>query len=204
MSIQLFDTNIVSRVFGNISEIGYFSNYDVCAILIIFSFLIAWIYSIKLDDFIDGFKEGAKRMLLPGIYVLFASIIFSQIVTSSNGNISLTISNSILKLTSDFNIFTGAITGILGSFFYNDYLYLMNGLYGTISLYNSSMMPFILTVFQSMFGIMMFILPVSIMLIGGLKYLEVSYKEWIKYIWKFLIQIFAVSIICCVILSMIV
>lgn len=204
MSIQLFDTNIVSRVFGNISEIGYFSNYDVCAILIIFSFLIAWIYSIKLDDFIDGFKEGAKKMLLPGIYVLFASIIFSQIVTSSNGNISLTISNSILKMSNDFNIFTGAVTGILGSFFYNDYLYLMNGLYGVVSLYNASMMPFILTVFQSMFGIMMFVLPVSIMLIGGLKYLDVSYKEWIKYIWKFLIQIFAVSIICCVILSMIV
>lgn len=204
MNIQLFDTNIISRVFGNFSEIGYFTNYDVCAILGIFSLLIAWLYSIKFNEVIDGFKEGAKKMLLPGIYVLFASVIFSQVVTSSNGNISLTISNSILKLSSDFNIFTGIFTGIVGSFFYNDYLYLMNGLYGIISLYNSSMMPYILTVFQSMFGIMMFILPVSIMLIGGLKYLDISYKEWIKYIWKFLVQIFAISIICCVILSMIV
>ena len=143
-------------------------------------------------------------MLLPGIYVVFASVVFSQIVTSNAGNISLTISHFILGLFKDFNILTGSLTGIVGSFFYNDYLYLMNGLYGTISLYNNSMMPFILAVFQSMFGVMMFILPVSITLIGGLKYLNISYKEWIKYIWKFLVQIFIVSIIGCIILSMIV
>lgn len=204
MSIQLFKTNIMSKIFGEFSEIGYFSNYDVSAILLVSSFIISWVYSIKFNDFIDSFKDGAKKMLLPGIYVVFASVVFSQIVTSNAGNISLTISHFILGLFKDFNILTGSLTGIVGSFFYNDYLYLMNGLYGTISLYNNSMMPFILAVFQSMFGVMMFILPVSITLIGGLKYLNISYKEWIKYIWKFLVQIFIVSIIGCIILSMIV
>lgn len=204
IGIELFGTTIISKIFGDFSEIGYFSNYDVSAILIIASCLISWVYSIKFSEFIESFKDGAKEMLLPGIYVILASIIFSQVVTSSSGNISLTISNFILGLSSDFNIFTGIFTGICGSFFYNDYLYLMNGLYGVISLYNTDMMPFILNVFQSMFGIMMFILPVSITLIGGLKYLNISYKEWIKYIWKFLIQAFLVSIIGCIILSMII
>ena len=204
MSIELFKTSIISKIFGDFSEIGYFSNYDVSAILLVSSVIISWVYSIKFNDFIDSFKDGAKKMLLPGVYVVFASLIFSQIVTSNAGNISLTISNFILGLFKDFNILTGTFTGIIGSFFYNDYLYLMNGLYGAISLYNTSMMPFILAVFQSMFGIMMFILPVSITLIGGLKYLNISYKEWIKYIWKFLLQIFIVSIIGCIILSMII
>ena len=201
---QLFGIDIISKIFGNISEIGYFSNYDVSAILVIASFIISWIYSIKFNELIESFKNGAKEVFIPALYVVFASVIFSQIVTSSGGNISLTISNFILGLSKDFNIFTGCLTGILGSFFYNDYLYFINGLYGIVSLYNATMMPFILTVFQSMFGIMMFILPVSIVLIGGLKYLDISYKEWIKYIWKFLIQLFIISIIGSIILSMIV
>jgi len=202
--MELFGTNIISKIFGDFSEIGYFSNYDVCAILIIASFIVAWVYSVKFSDFIDGFKNGAKELLLPGVYVVFASVIFSQIATSSTGNISLTISNFILGLSNDFNIITGVITGVLGSFFYNDYLYFMNGLYGIIGLYNVSMMPFILTVFQAMHGVMMFILPVSIVLIGGLKYLNVSYKEWIKYIWKFFIQVLVISVIGSIIVSMVI
>lgn len=203
-SIELFGINIFSKVFGNFSEIGYFSNYDLSAILLIFSVLIAWVYSVKFNEFIDGFKKGVKGMLLPGVYVILASIVFSQVVTSGSGNISLTISNFILKLSNDFNVFTGSLTGILGSLFYNDYLYFLNGIYVVVSLYNTDMMPFILNVFQSMFGVMMLVLPVSMVLIGGLKYLDVSYKDWIKYMWKFLIQIFIISIIANIILSMIV
>ena len=51
---------------------------------------------------------------------------------------------------------------------------------------------------------MMFVLPVSVLLIGGLKYLNVSYKEWIKYIWIFLLQVFVISTIGNIILSMII
>lgn len=203
-TIELFGTQIIGKIFGVFSPIGSFSNYDMSAILIIFSIIIGWIYSIKFDDFIDSFKNGVKQIIVPGIYVVFASVIFSLVVTASDGNISLTISNFILGKSNDFNIVTGVLTGTIGSFFYNDYLYLLNGLHDIISLYNTNMLPFILSVFQSMFGIMMFVLPVSMILVGGLKYLDISYKDWIKYIWKFLVQIFIISIIGCIIVSMIV
>lgn len=201
--IELFKVSIFPRIFGNFSEIGYFSNYDISAVLVISSVVISWLYSIKFNEFIDSFKKGAKEMLLPGVYVILASIIFAQVVTAS-GNISITISNSILKLFKDFNVFSGTLAGIAGSFFYNDFLYLMNGLYGIVSTYKVGNMPFILSVFQSTFGVMMFVLPVSVLLIGGLKYLNISYKEWIKYIWKFLLQVFVISVIGNIILSMII
>lgn len=201
--IELFKVSIFPRIFGNFSEIGYFSNYDISAVLVISSIVISWLYSIKFNEFIDSFKKGAKEMLLPGVYVILASIIFAQVVTAS-GNISITISNSILKLFKDFNVFSGTLAGIAGSFFYNDFLYLMNGLYGIVSTYEVGNMPFILSVFQSTFGVMMFVLPVSVLLIGGLKYLNISYKEWIKYIWKFLLQVFVISVIGNIILSMII
>jgi uncharacterized ion transporter superfamily protein YfcC len=202
-SIELFNVNIFPRIFGDFSEIGSFSNYDISAILVIASVITSWIYSIKFSEFIDGFKKGVKEMILPGIYVVLASIVFGQVVTAS-GNISLTISNSILKISDKFNILTGMLTGIVGSFFYNDFLYFMNGLYGVVSTYEAGIMPFVLSVFQSTFGIMMFVLPVSVLVIGGLKYLNISYKEWIKYIWKFLLQVLAISIIGNIILSMII
>lgn len=204
MSVELFGINIFSKIFGTFSAIGSFNNYDLCAILIVVSVLIGWIYSIKFNDFIESFKAGVKEMLVPAIYVILASMIFSNIVTSNSGNISLTISDFILNLTKDFNIVTGSITGMIGSLFYNDYLYLVNGLYSVLSLYNIEMLPIILFIFQSMFGIMMFILPVSIFMIFGFKFNDVSYKDWLKYIWKFLIQVFAICIIGSIIFSMIV
>lgn len=204
INIELFGTKIFPRIFGELPVIGGFTNYDLSAILVLSSALIAWIYSLKLDEFVESFKTGVKGMLKPAIYIVLASIIFSSVVTSSNGNISLTISDFFLNLSNDFNIICGMLSGITGSFFYNDFLYLINGLYSSLSLYNIEMIPAILFIYQSMFGIMMFILPVSITLICGLKFIDISYKDWIKYIWKFLIQAFLICVIASVILLMIV
>ena len=38
---------------------------------------------------------------------------------------------------------------------------------------------------QSIYGIAMLIFPTSVFLIAGLSLFNVSYKEWMKYIWKF-------------------
>ena len=203
IGIELFKTSIFSKIFGNFSALGYFTIYDVCAVLIISSIIISWIYSVKFNEFVEGFKNGAKEVLIPGIYIILACTVFSQVVTSSS-NISLTISNSILKLSNNFNVATGILTGIIGSAFYNNFLYFVNSLYGAISAFDSSKFPLILNVFQSTYGVMMFVLPVSVLLIGGLKILNISYKDWIKYIWIFLLQVFAISIIGNVILSMLV
>ena len=165
--------------------------------------VISWVYSVKLSDFIESFKNGAKEMLVPSIYVVLASVVFTQILTS-NGDITATVINPIINMTKNFNVFTGTLTGIVGSFFFNDSLYLINGLYGFISVFDATKLPLIINVLQSTFGVMMFVLPVSVLLVGGLRYLNISYKEWIKYIWIFILQVFAISVIGNVILSMIV
>lgn len=203
-SIELFGINIFSKILGDFPVIGMFSNNNVSVTLLISSLLIGWVYSIKFSDIIDGFKNGAKVMLIPGLYIILANAIFANIYMTSGNNISVTISSYVLKLFSDFNIFTGSVAAIFGSIFYNDYLYFLYDIRNLISLYNTSMMPLIMNVFQTMFNIMKLVLPVSIILIGGLKYLNVSYKEWIKYMWKFLIQLFIISTIGNIILSMVI
>lgn len=53
IGIQLFGTNIVGKIFGDYSQIGYFSNYDVSAILILSSILVSWVYSIKFGEYVE-------------------------------------------------------------------------------------------------------------------------------------------------------
>ena len=43
----------------------------------------------------------------------------------------------------------------------------------------------------------MMILPTSMVLVAGLSYLDIDYKEWIKYIWKYILEIFIIIMILC-------
>lgn len=194
MSLEIGGIAIISKIFGEIPQFGYFGNYDLAAILLIVTALIGWTYSVKFNDLIDSFKDGARKMILPAIYVMFASIIFAVIV-NSNGNISLTITNFLLGLTKEFNALIMSIVGLAGSFFYNDYPYLVNSIYGVLANYDASLYPIISIIFNAMYGLAMLILPVSITLIAGLKYMDISYKDWAKYIWKFLLYTFILVII---------
>ena len=186
MTFEIGGVAIFAKIFGDVPQFGYFGNYDLTAILLIISALVAWIYGIKLNEFVDSFKDGAKKMLLPAIYVMFASIIFAVMVNSS-ANISATITNFLFGLVKEFNVLVVSVVGLVGSFFYNDFPYLINGIYGPLSSYDATIYPIMSIIFNATYGIAMLILPVSITLIAGLKYMEVSYKDWAKYIWKFLL-----------------
>ena len=45
--------------------------------------------------------------------------------------------------------------------------------------------PVIAFIFQVMYGLAMLLAPTSILLFPGLSYLDVKYKDWLKYIWKY-------------------
>ena len=194
MSVEVGGVAIFSKIFGELPQIGYFGNYDLTAILIIFTALIGWIYGVKFNDFIENYATGAKKMVLPAIYVMFASIIFATMVNSS-GNISFTIVNFLLGLVKEFNVLVVSLVGLVSSYFYNDFPYLVNGIYGALSACDAIFYPVISIILNATYGLAMLVLPVSITLIAGLKYMDVSYKDWLKYIWKFLLEVFILIII---------
>ncbi len=184
----------LSKLFGFLPVIGYFGNYDVAAIILLFTFLIKWIYSIKFDEFIDGFVDGVKQMIKPAVYSIFASIIFAFMV-NNNYNISTTISNSILGINDKFYVLTMTLLGFVGGYFFNDLPYLINSIYGAVDTYGVTNVPVMMILLQTGYSIAMLCLPVSVVLIAGLKYLNVSYKEWMKYIYKFLLLMFVLVIV---------
>lgn len=184
----------LSKLLGGIPAIGYFGNYDITAILLIATFIIKWLYSVKLDTFIDAFQEGAKKMLKPAIYVMLASVIFAVMV-NDNYNISATISNWLFKMPEQLFTLMMILLGYVGGFFFNDFPYLVNSFYGALSTFEASTYPVMQILLQTGYGMAMLSLPVSVILVAGLKYLNVSYKEWMKYIYQFLLVIFVLVII---------
>ena len=56
-------------------------------------------------------------------------------------------------------------------------------------------------IFQTTFGLVSFFAPSSVILMIGLSYLKVPYKDWFKFIWKFLVAMLLVSIILIIIVA---
>ena len=152
------------------------------------TFVIGFIYSVKLDDMLDGFVEGVKRMAKPAFFVVLATMIYASMFSSQTGdNIYYTIVNRLLGKKETMNLFTSGIVSGIGALVYSDFGSLVGSLtpaYGLVFQKFTNVAAFIL---QSMYGIVSFVSPAGILTILGLSYFDVSYKEWFKYIWKFLV-----------------
>lgn len=194
---------ILSSILGNFTEIGQWGNYDFVALLVFTTIIIAWIYSIKPSEAIETYFDGIKSMLKTAIYVALACVIFAIMINGQNGTISVTISNFILGLSKTFNVLLVTLSGMIGGFFYGDFPYLVSGMYGAVGVYEAAVLPVVSILLQASYGFAMLVLPVSVVLVAGLKFLDVSYREWLKYIWKLLLQLFVIIILFGLILSMI-
>lgn len=196
---------IFAGMIGGINPLGYWSVGEISVILVYLSIIIGWVYGLKFKDVVAAFLEGAKKVIPAAFYVTVSYTIVSVLVnTQSNGNIFFTIANWLLSLTKGFNIFTTGILSFIGGFFLNDMPYLVSfvSTVMTTKITDSTLYPLIGLVMQSMHGLAMLVLPTSAILIAGLSGLEVSYKEWIKYIWKFLISVLVIVLAICFICAL--
>ena len=56
---------------------------------------------------------------------------------------------------------------------------------------------------QGIYGVKMFVAPTSVVLVLGLRYLGIPYKEWLKRTWKLLVALLAIVMIA-IILAMLI
>lgn len=203
IGITVSDYPILSNILDLTNPFGYWDSYELIALLLISSVIIGWVYNLSLSELLEGMKSGARRLLKPACYIIFANIIFALCLSSTTGSMMIYITEKLSTITDSFNVFTTAITGVIGSFFYNNYYYFFSSITSDLLIHvddsSYTLMTFVL---QSMYGIMMLILPTSLILVSGLSMLGVSFKEWIKYIWKFVVQIMIIVIIIIVILAL--
>lgn len=202
IATKIGDYQIFKNLLGLTNPFGYWDSYELVALLVIASLVIGWVYSLKLKDTFTGFVDGAKKLIKPAAYITIANIIFTLMLSaSSNGYMLTWLTDKLANITEEFNVFSVICSSLLGGFFYNHFYYLFSAVGQVFTLtsgveYNAILM----FVVQSVYGLVMLILPTSLFLVGGLSLLDVSYKEWIKYIWKFLVEILIIIIVISVIL----
>ena len=200
-SLMNFDVNgfkLFGNLFKGMSEFGLWSNYDFTVFIIIISIVISWVYTINIKDVFEGIKEGIIKTYKPALYAMASCLIFAVII-NNDSNIMETINNFILS--KDFSITKTSLATISGSIFYNDYSWLLQGGFGNILVQNGANNYSIIIILSSgLHGLLMMLLPTSVLLTSGLIYTNLDYKEWLKYIWKFILIVFFVIIVISIIL----
>ena len=187
---------IFSNIIGSIYEMGSWTNYELAFILVLTTGIIGLIYKVSFKDFLESFKDGVKEILPVALYAIIANLLFLVLNASSTGyTIFPTIANWLFNLTEGFNVITFGFISFIGSIFYNDFPYLLSSIYDPITTTYSSSISIMGIIVQSIHGLVQLIAPTSILLVAGLKYFNIDYKEWLKKTYKLILAILLIVII---------
>ncbi|MBR5662298.1 MAG: hypothetical protein IKX00_01440 [Bacilli bacterium] len=287
------DFNIVSSLLGtNAVSFGAFDLFTISTIILIFTVLIAVLYSIKFDDLIETFGQGIVRIIKPvgslvAVYCVFIIVYMSPIVptmvksimhkdgipdinidyngsayaffnidSDDDGKADYNLINqdkdkdgkcdincdtnkdgypdknldfnadgvvddndaAILEqigdgtstnnfdvdgdgiadvnLDTDFSLPRTIIASTLTNIFHVDagYTGYAIGAY-LVSGFGSASLALVFLVFFAIYGLLQFFIPTSILLMLGLTYAKVEYKDWMKFIWRFILGMLCVLLI---------
>ena len=193
---KVADVSIFDAVFGTIvAAFGTWQSYNLAILVLFTTIIIALIYGLKVDDFMDAVGEGLKKTFPYAIIVALANIVLVNVYSSG------IFTTLIAGLTSkNVDLFTGSITSALSSVVFPDSGYAaqftLSSLMGTSA--NNYELLFGVT-FQAMYSLFLLISPTSILILFALRMTNTRYVEWIKYIGKYFLAllIFDLLVIAC-------
>lgn len=188
---NFFGVPVLSYVFGTaLQEFGSWDLFAIQVVMILAMLVLQLCYRVSVDDFIETVGEGFKKvsklvMILLLSYIILIFAVVFPVIPTIVGKI----------LGAKFNVFTSIISGLVTGLFTGEYQYAVNLVYSNFSLLYSDNLKVISLILQSTFGLMSFITPASVFLFVGLSYLDIPYKKWMKYIWKFLVAMLVAIIV---------
>lgn len=205
MGIKIGDFAIVSSLLGTIPALGYFELSFISVFVLFMTIIIALVYKVKFEDFAEGIMNGLSKVMKLVIYVILSNLVIACLYKNgSSSTFAATIINYLLNISVKFNsaltVFTSAVAGVL----LNDFSTFMSNMYVPTRILtgsNVSVISLTFMIFKSIFGVVSMIAPTSVLLVTGLAYYNISFKEWFKNVWKLLLQLLVVIILIIVILT---
>lgn len=185
----LMSITFVKNILGDVPIFSTLGYIDLAYMLFISSLFIGFIYSIKIDDMIDGMYKGAKRVLAPALILLVISTIPT---ITSNYPFYVTIASKVLSLFENFNIFISSVATFITAIFVPN---ISLGAAKLLPLVNATMTSDINAfslIIQTIYGLVLLVAPTSALLMLGLSYYKINYTEWFKYIFKLFLYVFIV------------
>ncbi len=185
------DVTVLKYVLGTISALGKWYYAEMAVMCLLASLLLGKIYGIKFKKVFEAMAEGAKKILPCALMVCLA---YAVVYFAGNTMFFPTIAGWILNATSKFNLLFASITTIIGSALHVDMLYVSNYVVAQVAA-NATDLGLVGLLTQAFYGLTMLVAPTSVMLVLGLSYLGIPYKEWIKKSWKFILELLVAIII---------
>lgn len=193
---------ILYKLLGEIPAFGTWSALEYTVVLIIGIILLALIYKISFKDLVDAIIDGVRKHIPTVMLLILAYMVL--VITLSHPFL-LTIVKFLLELTKGFNIVTMSLVSFITAFFtvekYYASLILLEYVKSVIT--DTALHPLIAVLVQAMNGLALLIAPTSIILLATLSYLKISFKDWMKFITKIILQLIVILFIVFIIMILI-
>ena len=147
----------------------------------------------SFNEYIESFYEGTKKMFKPLLCLLGVNLVFTTSYIA--GQPIASIYNWILNLVEGFNPFITSIVAFISSLFQVDFGYVAYTVGSFATTVFADNFAIAHTIFTSMYGIVQIFMPTSMILVTGLALTKVSYKEWFKYIWLFVVGMIIILLV---------
>ena len=202
LNYKLFGFPIFAKIYGSVSAFGTWNVLTLIVPLTLVLLLLVIIYNISLDDMFDGFIEGAKKALAPALIFI---LVYTVLVITTYHPFQMTIYHFLLGKGPNLNIVTTMLVTLLSAVFNVDPMYSFQAVLPYYISVVTKVDNYSLTgiIAQSMYGFAVLFAPTSYILMCVLSYLKVGYVEWLKSIWKLLLELFVVLLIVFIILAVI-
>ena len=185
-------------IFGqNSIAFGEWTLFTLCGLIAIVTVILAIVYKVKLSDVVDQYIEGFKAYAKP-IFIVF--VLYTILITSVSFPTLGIVYNWIIDVFGD-NAFTWTIISMIAGVFNITYEYLLGPLSGLFLNVGKETQEVVALATQFGYGLGQFVAPTSISLALGLTLLNIDYKKYLKFIWKFFAAMTVISILVLVILT---
>ena len=190
--VKIGDIPIITTAFGT-------WDMNVISLIIMLStFLLKFISHVKFDVLLENAFDGVKKMLRPALFIILCYTVC--MFGAATYNVP-TMVNFIENLFKGFNPIITTLTSFITTLFHSDFGF--TG-YTVGAFYAASYTDFtniIAIIYPSINGLASLVVPTSVILMAGLSYADVSYKSWLKFIWKFFATMLVILLLVFVVIA---
>jgi len=187
---------IFSKILGgSFNAFGQWSlNVEMPAVIILASIVLAFVYGLKFDKYLEGTLDGMKRASRPLFYMLLTYLV---LIIVTYHPFQLHITKFFLDMSKGLNVITLTVVTMFASLFNVESIYAAQSTlpYVTTVITDTAQYPIISVIFQAVYGLTMLVAPTSVILVGVLSFLDIPYTQWLKHIWKLFLELLLVLLV---------
>lgn len=178
------------KLLGDVQAFGNWTYNEFTSMLLISGVIIKFAYHIKVSDALTEYGDGLKKTLYGALVAILS---YTVLIITSSHPVILTALKPLLNLTDGLSILWYPICTFVSALCNTDFTYYKYGVltlsYATTYFTSANVYPLCGLITQTMYGLALMVAPTSSVLLFSLCLLDVRYTEWLKKMWKTILEI---------------